>query len=190
MSETTYITVTDEQGEARIRREAESCLGFSRVRLTLGAVMELSLLQSPYILGGEVTDNDICAAMDACYPDESDPMPKMPREEFHRELEGEIERAFGAYKLLDDTGLPKGRESDTPVCSPEWMCDIIGMAAQSLSGLTLKAALWEIPLATLIHLGLATARRNGAITRRDLGADEAIAKLLEMRRKAKEAGNG
>ena len=184
MSETTYITVTDEQGEARIRREVESCLGFSRVRLTLGAVMELSLLQSPYILGGKATDADTAKAMSVlgCKGDE----PAL----FHAELEDEIGRAFGAYKLLDDTGLPKGRESETPVCSPEWMCDIIGMAAQSLSGLTLKAALWEIPLATLIHLGLATARRNGAITRRDLGADEAIAKLLEMRRKAKEAGNG
>lgn len=184
MSETAFITVTDEAGEARIRREAESCLGFSRVRLTLGAVMELSLLQSPYILGDEVEDKDIAAAMSALNRE------AMPPAQFHAELEDEIKRAFGAYKLLDDTGLPKGRESDTPVCSPEWMCDIIGMAAQSLSGLTLKAALWEIPLATLIHLGLATARRNGAITRRDLGADEAIAKLLEMRRKAKEAGNG
>lgn len=184
MTESPRIVVTDEQGEARIRREAESCLGFSRVRLTLGAVMELSLLQSPYILGGEVEDKDIAAAMSALNCE------TMPPAQFHAELEDEIERAFGAYKLLDDTGLPKGRESDTPVCSPEWMCDIIGMAAQSLSGLTLKAALWEIPLATLIHLGLATARRNGAITRRDLGANAAVAKLLEMRRKAKEADNG
>ena len=190
MAESPRIVVTDEQGEARIRREVESCLGFSRVRLTLGAVMELSLLQSPYILGGEVTDNDICAAMDSCYPNEDEPMPRMPREEFHREFEGEIARAFGAYKLLDDTGLPKGRESDTPVCSPEWACDIIGMATQSLPSLTWEDALWHMPLIALVHLGLATARRNGAITRRDLGADAAIAQLLEMRRKAKEAGNG
>ena len=184
------ITSHDEAGEERLRRETVSMLGASRVRLTLGALVELYLIGSPYVFGGEVADNDIAAAMDSCYPDDGEPMPKMPREEFHRELEGEIARAMDAYNILDESETPPRRTSDIPICSPEGACDIVGMATQSLPSLTWEDALWHMPLIALVHLGLATARRNGGTTRRDLGAADAIEQLKEWRRKAKEGDNG
>lgn len=184
------ITSRDEAGEERLRCETVSMLGASRVRLTLGALVELYLIGSPYVFGGEVADNDICAAMDSCYPNEDEPMPRMPREEFHRELEGEIARAMEAYNILDESENPPRRISDIPICSPEWACDIIGMAAQSLPSLAWDDALWRMPLIALVHLGLATARRNGGTTHRDLGVEDALAQLKEWRRKAKEADNG
>ena len=95
-----------------------------------------------------------------------------------------------AYTLLDEFPEHSGRESDIPPFSPEWMADIISLAAQSLPSLTLRQALWETPLAMLVHLGLSTARRNGGITRRDLGAEEAIRQLLERRKAENGGANG
>lgn len=178
------ITSHDEAGEERLRDETISMLNFSPLKLTLGALMELHLCDSPYVRDGEVTARDIAVAKDIVEGK------GLRDEDFHAELDAEIARAMEAYNILDESENPPRRTSDIPICSPEWACDIIGMATQSLPSLTWEDALWHMPLVALVHLGLATARRNGGTTRRDLGAADAIEQLKAWRRKAKEGDNG
>ena len=135
--------------------------------------------KSPYIYGGTVDGAAIATAQRLLDREDLEPLT------FHEALLKSLDTAFGVYKIAEDDGDKNatGRKSKIEFGSPEWMTDIIGMATQSLPSLTLDEILWKVPFALLIHLQLATGRRNGLITSRDGGILEAIAELKKMRKK-------
>lgn len=168
------IEVTSE--DTNIRDELRACLGVNTLTLTLGGVLLLVESKSPYIYGGKVESTDIATAQRLLDCDSLEPFA------FHEALLKSLDVAFGVYAIAeDDDTQSTGRKSKIEFGSPEWATDIIAMATQSLPSLTLDEILWTVPFALLIHLQLATGRRNGLITSRDGGIKEALAELKKMR---------
>lgn len=166
------VTIDNESIDAE-RRE---CLGLGAVRLTLGAILLLADAKSPYVYGGTVSADDMDKAkgiLDAR---------SMGDIEFHDALKQALDTAFRIYDIAeDDPDSKMQRRSAISFASPEWMTDIIAMASAACPSLTLDDLLWEVPLALVIHLQLATTRRNGAITSRDDGVREALAEMKKRR---------
>lgn len=63
--------------------------------------------------------------------------------------------------------------------TPEWLADLVGMANQSCN-LTWREAVWGMPLAALVHLAMATYRRNGGRYERPKDYTDADKWLLQM----------
>lgn len=63
--------------------------------------------------------------------------------------------------------------------TPEWLADLVGMASQSCN-LTWREAVWGMPLAALVHLAMATYRRNGGKYERPKDYTDADKWLLQM----------
>lgn len=145
-----------------IRHELDSMLGFGVLKVCLGHLMQLAQCRSPYVYGGKLSEEDVLIAMGVLKAVE------MPPLEFHEALVGELDAAFRAYELYDDDDRDKdaGRRSEIEAFSPEWLADTIRCACDAVPSITLHDALWEVPLAMMMHLGVSTGRKNGAITRR------------------------
>ena len=168
------LTHTDEM----MADELRAMLGVSRVRLTLGAFASLSLLRSPYVHGGEVTEEALATAMDLVRHEDMSPL------EFHAELQREMDAAFRAFETIQPDNEPSGgKTSDILPFSPEWFADIIASACQSMPSITYKQAWRDVPMTMLTHLAVSTARRGGAITARPTDIKDALARFREMRRK-------
>jgi len=167
--------VENEHTEEMIEDEVKSCLGASKLKLTLGGVMSLALLHSPYVFGGEATDNDVKVAM-SVIPSDLQPL------EFHAELQKEIKSAWRIWEIVVPEPLKSGgRKSEINLFSPEWMTDIITGACRGLN-VSYKEVLWEIPLAMLFHLSLSSSRQYGLITERPKGIKEALRLFKEWKR--------
>ena len=158
-----HFEVPSKHTAEMIEREVRGMLGMSRVRVCLGHVMRLALAGSPYLYGGEVTEDALYEAMDIVGVSGMDPI------EFHGELIAELDAAFRPNELYfgkhDD---PQGEKSDIRAFSPEWCVDVIRSACMSCPSITLHEAYWETPFVTMMHLGVSTGRYNGATTRRPL----------------------
>ena len=167
-----------ESTDNTIQEELKACLGIDELILTLGGVLLLIQTKSPYIYGGKVNKDDIATAQRLLDAEHQEPL------SFHNALLKALDTAFGIYAIAeDDNSNNTGRKSKIEFGSPEWAADIIAMATQSLPSLTLDEILWTVPFALLIHLQLATSRRNGLITSRDGGVMEALAELKKLREK-------
>lgn len=156
--------------------EIRSCLGASDLKLTVGALMSLALLRSPYVRGGGVSDGDLRRAMELV-PHGG----KMPPREFHDALLRELATAWRAWELIEPDGrTDSGKRSEIGLFSPEWLADLL-VSVCGAAGATWREALWEMPAALVFHLQLARARQHGAITSRPKGIKEALAKLKQLK---------
>lgn len=184
MTENMQITVEKLHTDSMITHELECMLGTSEIKLTLGDLMSLVIVHSPYIYGGKMGEEDLVKAFSLVDHGSLDIMA------FHNELQKELDTAFRIFEILvpDDDPLQKkgGKKSEILDWSPEWFADIISQACNSMPSLTYNQILYEIPLVTVFHLVMSTARRNGAITERPNDIGSAIAQFKELRKKKKE----
>lgn len=186
MDENEKITVKKLHTEAMVKQEMKEMLGAVEFKLTLGMVEGLWLIDSPYILGGDVTKDALERAMTVCNAKEdTDPLV------FHKTLLTAIETAIRPYELIvpDPPKEEDGKKSEITIFSPEWLADTVSVACQAMPSLTVREILWEIPMTLVTHLAVSTARRNGAITRRPDDVKEALRIFKERQKKNKEKGN-
>lgn len=176
------ITVNKLHTDEMVKQEMKEMLGASDFYVTLGMVEGLWVIDSPYITGGDVTEDDLKRAMTVCCAEGvSDPVA------WHKSLVNAIETAIRPYETIvpeakPETGVPKV-ESEVPIFSPEWLADTLNCATDAMPSLTLHELLWEVPMTLVSHLAVSTARRNGATTRRPDDVSEAI-KIFKERKKA------
>lgn len=181
----TEIVVNSLHTDEMVKAEMRSMLGAARIRLTLGALESLWLLDSPYIIGGEVTPEALAMAMEIVKHDDIEPL------EFHKLLVEELEAAFRAYEIIQPDDKPDtGKHSSIEKFGPEWLADTISQASRAMPSLTYHQVLYEVPLAMVLHLVVANARYNGAITERPNDITDALRQLREHNRKKKESNNG
>jgi len=162
-----------------VAAEIDSMLGGGRIRLCLGHLMKLARMHSPYVYGGQVNEMDLAMAMSLWPHDagkEPDPL------KFHKDLVAELDAAFRPLELFDEVKKEEngGKRSDIRPFSPEWMSDIMRSAAQAIPSLGYREILWELPLVAVMHLGVAEARANGAITCRPRDIKAALKMMREM----------
>jgi hypothetical protein len=170
------FTTGSRHSEKDIKDELRAMLSYGEgLSLTLGTLMLLYLEDSPYVLGGDVTGEDLALAGVLVGRPRG-----MKDDEFHDALCGEIATAWRAYEIISpsqDGG--GGRQSRVEMFSPEWLADTIGMACAAMPSLTLHQVLWEAPLALVLHLAISTARRNGTVTERPPDIMAALKKMRE-----------
>ncbi len=178
------IVVDSLHTEDMIKSETKQMLFGADSGLTLGMLMTLALEHSPYIYGGALDEGAIQYAYELS--DKHLPMP-----EFHTALMADLEAAWRAFEIIaPDTDLhPRGKTSKVEMCSPEWLADTIGNACQSMPSLGYRQVLWEVPLAMVTHLAMATARRNGTITERPADIKRAL-ELLKTMKEKEQSNNG
>lgn len=177
-----HFEVPSKHTSEMIEREVRGLLGLSKVRVCLGHVMELAMDHSPYIFGGQVSEDALFGAMRRLGVSGMDPL------EFHGELVAELDAAFRPNELyFGKQDEPKAERSDIRAFSPEWCVDVIRSACMACPSITLHDAYWEIPLVSLMHLGVSFGRYNGATTRRPLDYKAAFEM---MRRHNEENLNG
>lgn len=183
MKETKFI-VEKLHSTEQVKAELRDALGAGKINVTLGMLESLWLLDSPYLRGGKVEPKDLEMAMELIPHGDLNPVA------FHNALSDTIETAWRAWEIVvPDNGGGK-EESEYEIFSPEWMTDVVSQACHAVPSLTLKEALWEVPIAMLFHLGTSASRRNGAITRRPDNIKEALSKLKEHNAKKKKMENG
>jgi len=164
--------------EKDIDDELAAMMGDDPLELTLGHVVRLYQIRSPYVMGGAVTQYDMDMARGIV------PAPgKWSYNHFHDELIMSIGTAWRAFEIVADSQdmAPKGRQPKVDLFSPEWLADTVAAATQSLPSLTWHGALWELPLAAVLHLALSTYRRNGGITERPADIQAALNQLKELK---------
>lgn len=160
--------------------EIRSMLMCGGLRLTLGQLEQLFLIRSPYVGEGvsALTADDVSAARSILGEKDSE----LSDVEFSERLVSELDTAFRAYEIIvPDAEAHGGRVSDIRVFSPEWLADTISQACAAMPSLTYGQVLWEMPLTLVLHLAVSTARRNGVITERRLGVEDALKQLRERR---------
>lgn len=170
------ITVEKTHTDQMVQDELKAMLGVGKVRLTLGAIASLKVLNSPYILGGKVTEVELENAYNIVQHDDIDPMT------FHEALQAEIDTAFRAFDIIvPEPEKGSSKTSEIEIFSPEWFADIVSQACQSMPSITYQQIWGEIPLTMVFHLAVSTARRNGTVTRRPDSIKEAIKQFKAMR---------
>lgn len=189
MEESNQIIVEKLHTDEMVKDEVRTMLGATDFKLTLGMVEGLWLIDSPYIKGGAVTPNDVECAMKICCVDAN-----VEAVQFHKALQESLDTAFRVFDIFvpDDDPLQKkqGKTSEIGNFSPEWLSDIIAQACQSMPSLTYNQILYEIPLVSVYHLAMSTARRNGAITARPNDMKSAIEQFKELQKRKKKEKEG
>lgn len=163
----------------QVKAELKDALGAGKINVTIGMLESLWLLDSPYLQGGKVEPKDLEVAMEIIPHGDLNPVA------FHNALEDTIKTAWKIWEIVVPDNNSGGKESEYEIFSPEWMTDVISQACRAVPSLTLKEALWEVPIAMLFHLGTSTSRRNGAITRRPDNVKEALSMLKKHNAKKK-----
>lgn len=139
-----------------IREEMEAMLDESpeRPRLTMGALLRLWLTGSPFIHGGDISEDDLCVAqgiLGGGWP--------------ASEIVLELSCALRALEIIPRTQGDGASASNAGIC-PEWACDIYAAACQVSPSMSWEAFLHRLPLALLFHLVAASVRQNGGRTAR------------------------
>lgn len=178
-----FIEVRKLHSEEMIGDELKDMLGVGRLTLTLGMVESLWLVESPYIKGGKVEEQDLAKALELIPHGEMEPL------EFHEALVQALETAFRAYEIIvpdDKDDKNQGKVSEIDTFYPEWLADTISSACSAMPSLTYHQIMWEVPVVLVFHLAVSTARRNGCITRRPDDLKEAVRLLRERNAKRRE----
>lgn len=171
-----------------VRAELDAMMGFGRIRLCLGHLMQLARAKSPYVYGGQVSEMDLALAM-SLWPHDAGKKPDPVQ--FHRDLVAEMDAAFRPLELFDEAKKDDtGKRSDVRPFSPEWMADVMRSACQAMPSLGYREILWEVPLTLVMHLGVAEARANGAITCRPRDVKAALKMMREAMKRQAEDKNG
>ena len=178
-----YIDVPSRHTDEMMARETEGMLGLSKVRLCLGHLMMLAHRRSPYVYGGKVEPEELSYAMELLGCGEMDPL------EFHGEFLAELDAAFRPLELFEEDRKDdkEAKRSVIDAFSPEWLADAIRCACEAMPSITMEQALWTVPLVMIMHLGVSTARKNGAVTQRPVDFKEAM-RIMRERRRMKKAG--
>lgn len=170
------ITVQKTHTDEMIRDELLAMIGVGRVHLTIGSLAALASLDSPYIRGGSVSEDQLDKAYSVVSHGELDRMA------FHEELQRELDTAFRVFEtILPDPKRSSEKGSEIATFSPEWFADMISQACQSMPSLTYRQLMDEIPLAMVFHLAVSSFRRNGATTGRPNDVGEALRQFKTMR---------
>lgn len=173
---------TDEMVKAEMR----DMLGAGSLKVTLGTIESLWLVDSPYLKGGDVKEEDLANAMSLIEHGDMEPL------DFHKTLMDTLDTAWRAFEIIvpNKDSKDDGKHSEIEIFSPEWLADTISQACHALPSLTYREILWELPVAMTFHLAVSTARRNGEITRRPDDVQEAVRLLKEHnKKKRKESEN-
>ena len=149
--------------------ELRICLD-SGAKLTLGRLLQLKLKQSPFLDGGRLTPEALAEAISIMGGGEA--------VDVCSHLTEQIAAAWRVMEIYPPDGEKSKSRYDA--YSPEWMCDLIALAAEALPSLTYHQALWEIPLVALLHLGAAAHRKNGGATRRPDNDNEVFRMLQSI----------
>lgn len=181
------ITVSKLHTAEMLDDELKTMLGASELKLTLGGLMSLVIINSPYVYGGKVDENSLAQAYGLIEHGDMDVV------KFHEELQKSMDTAFRVFEILvpdDDPTAKKGKTSEIENFSPEWFSDIIAQACQSMPSLTYNQILYEIPLVSVYHLAMSTVRRNGGITARPNDMKSAIEQFKELQKRKKKEKEG
>lgn len=137
---------------------------------TLRQLMLLALGASPYVMGGVPEESDTEFARHVLVMPSASPA----------EIDAVVCTALRPLDCIVPSGKPReGECSELPDWSPEWLAEVVSMAAGALPSLTWDQAL-DMPAVTIAHLILASIRRKGGTTRRPDDEAGAIAWLLEQ----------
>lgn len=179
-----YIEVPSRHTDEMISREMEGMLGLSKVRLCLGHLMMLAHRRSPYVYGGQVGPEELAYAMELLGSGGMDPVG------FHAELLSELDAAFRPLELFEEDRKDDkdAKRSVIDAFSPEWLADVVRCACEAMPSITMEQALWTVPVVMMMHLGVSTARKNGAVTQRPVDMKEAM-RIMRERRKQKRQQN-
>ncbi|MBR0459444.1 MAG: hypothetical protein IJJ26_09415 [Victivallales bacterium] len=147
-----------------IDEETRGFLGSTAIPLSLGHLAWLHLARSPFLLGGEVTKNDIAAAREILDMVDRHPLDAT----FATVLRTEILAAFRALEIIQPSrDRPSARpKSQYPQWGPEWLADIMASVATTCPGASPGEILWKMPAVQAFHLVAAAVRKNGGCTRR------------------------
>jgi len=178
MNGTEKLKIESTHTEAMIANELQRMLGVGKVRLTLGALASLALLKSPYLYGGEVSNDALESAYSVVKHDKD-----MSPLEFHKALQDDLDTGLRAFALIvpEAEQQQKGKTSEIETFSPEWFADVASQACLSMPSLTCHQVFWEAPLALISHLAVSTMRRNGAITERPRDINAALKAFRELK---------
>lgn len=167
--------------ESMVNAELLAMLGSCPIDLTLGTLERLYLLKSPYVLGGNVTNNDLDIARSIVPHDKG-----MKSMDFHAGLVDALATAFRAFEIIVPDNTPdNGRKSNIDMFSPEWLADMINMVCAAMPSLTYRQVLWEMPLALVMHLAVSTARKHGQVTERPADIKSALAMMKKLKEEKK-----
>ena len=184
MSKYLEIEVQGLHTNEMLKAEVRSMLGAGELNLTLGMLESLWVIGSPYVSleATTVEPEDVERAYELI------PHGEMSAIEFHEALTKALDTAWRAFEIIVPDPLEKqtGRTSEIEIFSPEWFADTISQACHAMPSLTYRQILWEIPLALTLHLAVSTARRNGMITERPKGIEDALKEFRLQRNKHNE----
>lgn len=139
-----------------IREEMEGITGRpqDRPRLTMGAFLRLWLDGSPFIHGGEISEEDLLVAQGALGAIWS-----------ADQILQELACACRALEIIPGTQETASGGSYTGIC-PEWVCDIYSAVCQVSPSTSWEEFLNRMPLVLVFHLVAACSRHNGNKTAR------------------------
>ncbi len=136
-----------------------------RPHLTMGALLRLWLAESPFIYGGEISEEDLFVAQGI-----------LGRNWSISEIILELSCACRALEIIQGTQGDSSIASYTGVC-PEWACDIYTAVCQVSPSVSWDAFLNRFPLALTFHLVAASVRQKGSKTARPANWSAALKSL-------------
>lgn len=138
---------------------------------TLRQMMLLAMGGSPYLIGGDPDEEHTALARQVLDMPDASPA----------RIAEMVATALRPLECIVPSG-GSGREgggSELPDWSPEWLAEVISIAAHALPSLGWNEAL-DMPAALMAHLVLAGHRRRGGVTRRPDDEAAAMAWLMEQ----------
>lgn len=169
----TEVIIEDVHTKTQIQSELMYCIGDNGSMLTLARFMRLCYNHSPYIYGGVVSEKDRIIAKIAVN------QKKLDDGSFDVEITDELAAVSRAFEIVE-TEKGTGQKSIIPPYGPEWLTDFMAAVADAMPSLTPDVMLHKTPMVLLVHLGAASHRKNGGVTKRPANVEEAYKKLIEL----------
>ena len=179
----TVFHVDDVHTPEMIDHELMLCISDMKPMVTLANFLDLCQARSPFVFGGEITDEDRQFAF--CVV--NNPF-NLKGGKFDAALRMELAAISRAFEII----VPEkqaGPASQIPPYGPEWMTNLMAAAADAIPSLTVPVMLRKMSMVMLVHLVAASHRKNGGRTKRPTNAEAAF-KLLQSLDQADGAGHG
>ena len=155
--------------EEQLSCELDQMLSLASPVVCLGHIMALRHVNSPYITGGDVTEDHVLEAADIL------DMPKYAVEDAHRRISKALATCWRIFEIIP-TPPDQGTQDYKPL-SPEWLADIIAGVCHIMPSATYEEILWKLPFAAVAHLIAASYRAIGKHTSRPFDIKAALAAL-------------
>ena len=168
-----FTHVKDLHSPEMIADELVFCIDIKPM-ITLAGFMRLTLMKSPYVKGGEITEDDRNRALEAVRnPD------KLEGCKFDAALCGELAAISRVFDIIIRD--PKAKSaSQIESFGPEWLADFMTSVADAMPSMTPDVMLHKTSMVMLAHLAAASHRKNGGVTRRPIDMDDAYRQLEEL----------